>query len=298
MSRQKRFMIMMKKVPIKNLIGIMILVVFTGILFVFGYKVVVTADEAPGKLSSVPIAANKLMYAGTVMKDVQKISYEEMKYGFVDDLLLAKMDVWDRQYEQIRLEEVRAINNLTAMDEKTTDKLAYKEAKDARDAYVKQAREAALAAERAKEIQRQIIAARLRNEEYKPRQSNHSGSVSSGSGDTASKGGRQAAPVYATSKGKCLGKFVITAYCTCRICCGVYSGRNRTASGTVPTANRTIAVDTNVIPFGTRVIINGQVYVAEDRGGAIKGNRIDMFFMTHQEALRWGRKTMEVYLAD
>ena len=66
----------------------------------------------------------------------------------------------------------------------------------------------------------------------------------------------------------------------------------------VPTSNRTIAVDTSVIPFGTKVVINGQVYVAEDRGGAIKGNRIDMFFMTHKEALRWGRRTMDVYLAE
>ncbi|MBO5089121.1 MAG: 3D domain-containing protein, partial [Lachnospiraceae bacterium] len=48
----------------------------------------------------------------------------------------------------------------------------------------------------------------------------------------------------------------------------------------------------------TKVVINGQVYVAEDRGGAIKGKRIDMFFMTHKEALRWGRRTMTVYLAD
>ena len=105
------------------------------------------------------------------------------------------------------------------------------------------------------------------------------------------------AQAYAEKYGKSLGKFVITAYCTCRVCCGVYSGGNRTASGTVPTSNRTIAVDTNVIPFRTKVIINGQVYVAEDRGGAIKGKRIDMFFMTHKEALRWGRRTMEVYLA-
>lgn len=104
--------------------------------------------------------------------------------------------------------------------------------------------------------------------------------------------------MYANSHGKSLGKYVITAYCTCRICCGVYSGNNRTASGTVPTTNRTIAVDTSVIPFGTKVVINGQVYVAEDRGGAIKGKRIDMFFYTHKEALRWGRRTMEVFLAE
>lgn len=283
---------MKKKVSIKNIIGVVFLALVTGLIAVFGYRVIVTADEVPGKLSSVPDSAYELNYSGYTLNEVSKVSYDTMKYGFMEDLQLAKMENLDRLYENQRMEEIRAINNLTAMSEKTQDMLAYEKAKAEQDALQKAALAAAVAAENAKKAKAKEIAERKNNPEY------DSGNTDSGSGDTASKGGKKGEPVYATKTGKSLGTFVITAYCTCRICCGVYSGNNRTASGTVPTSNRTIAVDTSVIPFGTRVVINGQVYVAEDRGGAIKGNRIDMFFMTHKEALNWGRKSMEVYLAE
>lgn len=61
-----------------------------------------------------------------------------------------------------------------------------------------------------------------------------------------------------------------------------------TATGTTPTVGRTIAVDPNVIPYGSEVTINGNTYIAEDCGGAIKGNRVDILFDTHQEALEFG----------
>ena len=70
----------------------------------------------------------------------------------------------------------------------------------------------------------------------------------------------------------------------------------KTASGSIPTSGRTIATDTKVIPFGTSIIINGHEYVAEDRGGAIKGSRIDIFFDSHQEALNFGRQKTEVFM--
>ncbi|MBQ9983232.1 MAG: 3D domain-containing protein [Lachnospiraceae bacterium] len=232
------------------------------------------------------------------MEAVQKVEYDTMKYGYMDDVLLAQMDYMDKQYEAERMEEIREINNLTAMSEKTSDKLAYEAARKQLEEEAKKAREAAAIAEAAKQARLDALVAAAKAEYYQEDvvDIDTGDSSDTGSGDTASKGGRKGKPVYATSHGKSLGKFVITAYCTCRVCCGVYSGGNRTASGTVPTSNRTIAVDTSVIPFGTKVVINGQVYVAEDRGGAIKGKRIDMFFMTHKEALRWGRRTMEVYL--
>lgn len=72
----------------------------------------------------------------------------------------------------------------------------------------------------------------------------------------------------------------------------------KTATGVRPTAGRTIAVDPRMIPYGSRVLINGVTYVAEDCGGAIKGNRIDIFFDTHQEALQWGRRTVEAIILD
>lgn len=91
-----------------------------------------------------------------------------------------------------------------------------------------------------------------------------------------------------------LGEFRLTAYCNCSACCGKWAG-GATASGVMPVANHTIAVDTSVIPFGTEVIINGITYVAEDTGSAIYGNRIDIYFDTHQEAMSFGVQYAEVH---
>jgi 3D (Asp-Asp-Asp) domain-containing protein len=85
---------------------------------------------------------------------------------------------------------------------------------------------------------------------------------------------------------------VATAYCSCVSCCGKSDGI--TASGVKAKANHTIAVDRSVIPLGTHVLYNGTEYVAEDTGGAIKGNRIDIFFDNHSDALNWGRRTIEI----
>lgn len=103
-------------------------------------------------------------------------------------------------------------------------------------------------------------------------------------------------PTQSTEGKQSLGTFRITHYCSCYYCCGGWG--NATASGAYPTVGRTIAVDTSVIPFGTRVIINGNVYVAEDTGGAIKGNKIDIYVSDHATALRLGVYYTEVYLAD
>lgn len=94
---------------------------------------------------------------------------------------------------------------------------------------------------------------------------------------------------------KALGTFRITHYCACPICCGVYAN-GITATGTVCTTNRTIAVNPSQIPYGSQVVINGQVYVAEDCGGAIKDNCIDIYVGTHAEGLSRGTYYTEVYL--
>ena len=91
-----------------------------------------------------------------------------------------------------------------------------------------------------------------------------------------------------------LGTFKITHYCPCSICNGSYAGKP-TALGTTLTPYRTIAVDPRVIPLGTHVIINGQEYIAEDTGGDIKGNRIDLCVATHSEALAKGVINAEVW---
>ena len=94
--------------------------------------------------------------------------------------------------------------------------------------------------------------------------------------------------------GQKLGNFTITHYCACEICCNKTDGI--TATGTPVVEGRTIAVDPNVIPYGTQVIINGHVFTAEDCGGAIKKNHIDIYVDSHEEALALGVKNADVYL--
>lgn len=91
-----------------------------------------------------------------------------------------------------------------------------------------------------------------------------------------------------------LGKFKLTYYCSCEICCDVETGI--TATGVPVVEGRTIAVDPSVIPYGTQVIIGGHVFTAEDCGGAIKGNRIDIYVNDHQKALGLGVDYANVYL--
>ena len=89
--------------------------------------------------------------------------------------------------------------------------------------------------------------------------------------------------------------FKVTAYCACAKCCGKETGI--TASGTRATAGRTIAASSQ-FAFGTKLLINGNVYTVEDRGGAIKGNKIDIYMDTHAEALAWGVKYLPVQVAQ
>lgn len=94
-----------------------------------------------------------------------------------------------------------------------------------------------------------------------------------------------------------LGEFKITYYCKenyPHICND--GDATTTATGTTPTAGRTIAVDPDVIPYGTEVVINNHTYIAEDCGGAINGNRIDIVVDTHEEALQLGVDYCEVFV--
>lgn len=98
-----------------------------------------------------------------------------------------------------------------------------------------------------------------------------------------------------------LGTFTLTAYCTCKKCCGKNSPEvtgkpSRTRSGTNPVQGRTVAVDKNVIPLGTHIFINGHEYVAEDTGSWVEGNDVDIFFNSHREALIFGVQKAEVFV--
>lgn len=98
-------------------------------------------------------------------------------------------------------------------------------------------------------------------------------------------------------KKKYVGNFKITHYCPCYTCNGSWG--SKTALGTTMTPNRTIAVDPRVIPLGSKVEINGKTYIAEDTGGAIKGNRIDMCVSSHSEAYARGvLNSVPVYIVS
>ena len=85
----------------------------------------------------------------------------------------------------------------------------------------------------------------------------------------------------------------MTAYGSdCIGCSGI------TASGTVLEKGRTIAVDPDVIPLGSEVMIDGQVYIAEDTGGAIKGNKLDLFVGTEADSVQYGVQQHEVYIRE
>lgn len=71
----------------------------------------------------------------------------------------------------------------------------------------------------------------------------------------------------------------------------------RTSTGKVPVSGRTIAVDPKVIPYGSIIYIQNYGYfIADDCGGAIKGNRIDIFTASHKEAIQNGKRIANVYL--
>lgn len=97
----------------------------------------------------------------------------------------------------------------------------------------------------------------------------------------------------AIANGTYLGKFKLTAYCSCSRCCGQWAG-GATASGVMPTAGRTVAM--SGVPFGTKLLINGHVYTVEDRGTPY--GHVDIFFNSHSEALRFGRQYADVYQID
>ena len=89
--------------------------------------------------------------------------------------------------------------------------------------------------------------------------------------------------------------YKITAYCPCSKCCGKATGR--TASGTRATPGRTVAASSKYA-FGTKLNIGGHIYTVEDRGGAITGNKIDIFVSSHAEALQWGVRYLPVSVVN
>lgn len=88
-----------------------------------------------------------------------------------------------------------------------------------------------------------------------------------------------------------LGEFEVTAYSLAE-----GSGCGLTKSGTVPQLNYTIAVDPEVIPLGSVLVIDGIDYVAEDIGGLVNGKIVDIYVEDTQTALEYGRQIHEVFV--
>ncbi len=100
--------------------------------------------------------------------------------------------------------------------------------------------------------------------------------------------------------GESLGTVTTSGYCSCVICCGIWSG-GPTASGVYPTANHTIAVDASnpFVPMGTKVVMNGVEYTVEDTGNFARyGVQFDVYYDSHSAARNHGHRQWECYLAD
>ena len=99
-------------------------------------------------------------------------------------------------------------------------------------------------------------------------------------------------------------EYEATAYCSCEKCCGSWAlnrpdGIVYTASGAVAEQGVTIAADWDVLPPGTIVYIDGLgERVVQDRGGAIKGNAVDINSEDHDEALVFGRQAVRLYIIE
>ena len=93
----------------------------------------------------------------------------------------------------------------------------------------------------------------------------------------------------------------VTGYCPCPKCCGQYSDGITATGHKIQPGDAFVAADKRY-SFGTEMIIegynNGKPVKVLDRGGAIKGNKLDAFFHTHQQALEWGVRYIDVKVCD
>lgn len=98
--------------------------------------------------------------------------------------------------------------------------------------------------------------------------------------------------------------FTVTAYCSCKKCCGKWAlnrpnGLVYTASGAIAEEGVTIAADWSILPVGTVVEIESLgERIVQDRGGVITGNKIDIYFNLHEDALEFGVQEVLVRVLD
>ena len=218
--------------------------------------------------------------AETALDDItDRITYDQMVAQRFESDQYAKIEVSEKNYEAV----------LLAKDNDEKNKLALQKLKAEKEEEARKEAE-----EKKKEEDRARAEAQKKEEEAKAQADANKTSDTAKAEDTKAEEKVETVEVESDqASGTYLGEFVATAYCSCAYCCGKTDGI--TASGTYCTAGRTIAADTSIFPFGTELVIDGHTYVVEDVGGAIGGHRIDIYFDSHQEALNYGRRTVQVY---
>lgn len=102
-----------------------------------------------------------------------------------------------------------------------------------------------------------------------------------------------------------LGEFKLTSYCACEKCCGYWATIRPvdengepivyTASGAVARQGVTVAADTDILPYGTVLLIGGEEFIVQDCGGGVNGKHIDIYFEDHQAARAFGVKYKEIH---
>ena len=91
--------------------------------------------------------------------------------------------------------------------------------------------------------------------------------------------------------------YLVTAYCACEQCCGRWARHSPgiTATGVRAVEGITVAADWSILPPGTVIEIEGYgLRIVQDSGSAIRGRRIDIFFTSHADALRFGVQKLKV----
>ena len=231
--------------------------------------VVCTASITAAKQSDVPSDGRVISISDVKAEaDVfgtgfDRVSYEEMKGLRYESDQYAKIEVSEKNYEAVLLAKDADEKNKEALRKLNEERIA----------------EEARRAEESRKAEEAAKSEDVKAEETVVEETQDDEDVLYIESDSES--------------GTYLGEFVTTAYCPCAYCCGKSDGI--TASGTHATAGRTIAADPSRFSYGTQLVIDGHTYVVEDCGGAINGNRIDIFFDTHQEALNYGTRTVSVY---
>ncbi len=109
----------------------------------------------------------------------------------------------------------------------------------------------------------------------------------------------QASLAAASGEARYIGRFMITHYCHCQKCCGIWGSNDPNyaaygSSGMKLTSGYSVSVNTSQIPYGTRLLINGKEYIAADDG--VAGGVIDIYMQTHDQALAGGCYTADVYI--